>query len=406
MIPTYIIQMESLPVTRNGKLDKNVLPNPKHISYEKYVAPRDETERYISGIFQEILRVNRVGIDDSFFELGGHSLRAIRLVNMLEQKYGTRIPLRKILENSTVRKLSEEVKRDANREQHVPIKKQPEKNYYEMSSAQKRLYVIDQMQEPNITYNIPLMIKFDEKINTKQLYNALTKLTERHELLRTHFEQINNKFIQVVEDRVEIDFSHIEEKSTEILNVYKKFIKPFDLKKAPLMRTMVIETEKNESILLIDIHHIIYDEGSAQILLNDLANFYNGKKLPELNIQYKDYSVWENARDLNEQKQYWLNEFSDEIPLLNLKTDFPRPQYQSYSGKRAITKLSKDIKGLVRGVQVKTGATEYMIVLSTFMLLLNRYSRQEEIVIGSSSSWKDSCRYSRYIRDVRKYIGY
>ncbi|MEM5605648.1 phosphopantetheine-binding protein [Bacillus cereus] len=108
-------------------MDKNVLPNPKHISYEKYVAPRDETERYISGIFQEILRVNRVGIDDSFFELGGHSLRAIRLVNMLEQKYGTRIPLRKILENSTVRKLSEEVKRDANREQHVPIKKQPEK---------------------------------------------------------------------------------------------------------------------------------------------------------------------------------------------------------------------------------------------------------------------------------------
>ncbi|WP_199777801.1 non-ribosomal peptide synthetase, partial [Lysinibacillus sp. FJAT-14745] len=383
MIPAYIIQIESLPITRNGKLDKKALPKPEVISMVEYIAPRNDIEICIAKAFQDILGTDRIGIDDNFFELGGHSLRATKLVNVIEQELGVRIPLREVLTGNTVRNIAEKVRDATNYTYYTSIELQPQKDSYEMSSAQKRLFIIDQMKEGNISYNIPTVLKLKGSLNLEQLNKALKQLCERHQILRTHFNYDQHKFLQMIEDSVDINLEYVEENEGNIQKVLTEFIRPFDLKKAPLMRVKAVKIAEDETILMLDIHHIIYDDGSKGVLLGDLSRFYNGEELPELNAQYKDFSAWQNAKDLGSQGEYWLKEFSDDIPVLDLRTDYPRPQHQSYKGNSFTTTLSNELKNAVNGMSTKTGATQYMILLSSFMLLLSRYSRQEDVVIGS-----------------------
>ncbi|WP_195576533.1 non-ribosomal peptide synthetase, partial [Paenibacillus sp. 1001270B_150601_E10] len=383
MIPTHMMQLKELPVTRNGKLDKKALPKPEVKSKHPYAAPQDEVEAAIAGMFQELLDVTLVGIHDSFSELGGHSLRATRLAHMIEKRFHVRLSLRTVLEADTVANLSSCV-RTAAPDMWENIKVLPPQPYYEMSSTQKRLYLIHQLQEDSLAYNIPMMYETDGELDIERLRSALQQLCKRHEPLRTRFSQIEDQFVQIIEDESLL----VLEEGRAATNVarpslVKDFVRPFDLTTAPLMRAKVIQVESGKSLLLMDIHHIIYDEGSASVLMNDLSRLYNGESLEPIEIHYKDYSAWMNSRDYSEQEAYWLEQFQDDISVLNMKTDYPRPKVQSYEGSSVMTALSPAVKSLIRDMAKKTGATEYMILLSIFMLLLSRYSRQAELIVGT-----------------------
>nr|WP_258957390.1 non-ribosomal peptide synthetase [Bacillus wiedmannii] len=383
MIPTYIVQLEKLPITRNGKLDRRALPMPEHKGTEQYISPRNKIELVIAEAFQEILGIEQVGIDDSFFRLGGHSLRATRLVNKIEQKLGTRIPLRDVMEEKTVRRISQKLQQSTDLEKNKPIEKQPKKPSYEMSSAQKRLYAIDQIQGENITYNMPGMMRVQGSLDLEKLQQTVNALIKRQEVLRTHFTMKNGQPVQIIEDNVELSVGYRKGNKLNIDKIYKDFVRPFDLNKAPLMRVQIVGISENESILMLDIHHIICDGGSIGVWFEEFSKIYNGEDLPELKVQYKDYSVWQNSNVMKEQKKYWLDEFSGELPLLNLQTDYPRPQKQSFKGNSIKTKLSSSTREAVKLISKETGATEYMVLLSTFMLLLSRYARTEEIIVGT-----------------------
>ena len=383
MIPSYISQLLNLPVTKNGKLDKKSLPKPEIVGNESYVAPRNETEECITELFQEILNVERVGIDDSFFELGGHSLRATRLVNALEQRLGVRLSLRDVITAPTIRRIADFINSTAIVDTYESIQVQPQIGKYEMSSAQKRIYVIHQMQDENITYNIPTLFRVNGNLNLERLKLAITQLSKRHELLRTHFIHEKEKLLQIVEEEVEVKVEYDEASEEVIADLFRQFIRPFDLRKAPLIRVKLVKISDDESALMLDIHHIIYDDASRGILFSELSHLYVGEELPELTVQYKDYSAWQNARDLHSQEKYWMEEFSGEIPILDLKADFARPQQQSHKGSSVTTWLTGEHKSLIKNLVKESGATEYMILLSAFMHLMSRYSRQEEIVIGS-----------------------
>ncbi|WP_088547271.1 non-ribosomal peptide synthetase [Paenibacillus aquistagni] len=383
MIPTHLMQLEDLPVTRNGKLDKKALPKPEVKSKQPYEAPQDEMEAVIASMFQELLSVKLVGIHDSFSELGGHSLRATRLAHMMEKRFNVRLPLRTVLAADTVANLSACV-RTAAPDMWENIKALPPQPYYEMSSTQKRLYLIHQLQENSLAYNIPMMYEADGDLDIERLRSALQQLCHQHELLRTYFTQIEDQFVQIVEDEVSLvlEEGHPAADVTRS-SLVEDFVRPFDLAKAPLMRAKLIHAEDGKSLLLMDIHHIIYDEGSASVLMNDLTRLYNGESLEPLAIQYKDYSAWANSRDFSEQEAYWLERFQEDTSVLNIKTDYPRPKTQSYEGSSVMTELSPMLKPLVGDLAKKTGATEYMILLSVFMLLLSRYSRQAELIVGT-----------------------
>ncbi|OME89853.1 hypothetical protein BK124_30605, partial [Paenibacillus amylolyticus] len=254
---------------------------------------------------------------------------------------------------------------------------------YRMSSAQKRMFAITEMHGNDIVYNVPMLWKIEGQIDVERLQRSFSQLCARHEPLRTYFVHQKDKFLQVVKEEGDIFLDYEETSEEQIQQLFKEHVRPFNLNEAPLMRAKIVRISSNEHVLMLDIHHIIFDDGSKHVLLSDLCQFYNNEEIPPLRIQYKDYSAWLNSRDMREQERYWTEEFSGEVSTLDLKTDYPRPQQQQYGGRSIDLLLPLELKARVKQLSHHSGATEYMILLACFMVLMNRYTRQDEIVVGS-----------------------
>lgn len=380
MIPAYIMQIEAIPVNRNGKLDKRALPE---ITEERaYTAPRDETEKKICDLFSELLYVERVGIHDDFFELGGHSLKAAQLINRIEISFGCKLTPKDIFANSKPERLAAFVAMQKS-DISVSIPMAEKKAYYPVSSAQLRMYVMCQMDESSVAYNLPEFFHLTGVVSPDGIKVALQRMIERHEILRTVFQFVDGKLMQRILPSAQADFVYIEDMYTSETELMKAFVRPFDLAKAPLLRVKLIKRESGY-LLMMDTHHIVSDGISAEIFRKEFAALYNGKELSVQTHQYKDYSEWMRSRDLSAQKEYWLQQFCDEPPVLDLALDFARPQVQSYRGEGVLQVVEMELGSKIRELSRQSGATEYMIFLSAAMVLLSKYGRQEDIVIGSA----------------------
>ncbi len=382
MIPAYMMQIELIPVTRNGKLDKRALPKIEARAAKEYIAPRNDIDEKICAIFSEILNVEQVGVKDSFFELGGHSLRATRLVNRIEEETGTRIALKDVFSHPTVEQLA--ILAGADSKEYIPIPKAKEKEYYPMSSAQKRTYFIQQIHPEAITYNMPASLRLTDKVRPDALRAALQTVTDRHEILRTQFLMIDGEPVQKILDHVEADFDYVisSEPDEELMT---EFLRPFDLASAKLARIKLVDKEEYH-LMMFDMHHIVSDGMSMDIFEKEVMALYNGEKLEPLVHQFKDYSEWMLSRDLSGQAEYWKSQFDDEIPVLDMPTDYPRPQEQSNVGSKAEIILDETLSENIKQLANKTEATSYMVFLAAAMVTLSKYSRQEDIVIGSPIS--------------------
>ncbi|WP_342707226.1 amino acid adenylation domain-containing protein [Fontibacillus panacisegetis] len=392
MIPSYFLTLEKLPVTANGKLDRRALPEPAMLGTKEYTAPRNELEETLVAIFREVLGLEQVSIDDSFFELGGHSLRAIRVVNLIESNVGIRLPLKILFERSTVMELSGMLK-NMEKTTYEAIPQVEKQSYYPMSSAQKRMYIMNKMEDLGTVYNMPSVMKIEGKLELDKIKQVCQKLTQRHEGLRTSFHMVEGELVQKVEDEVEIDFAYEEIDDVEgmaatppINELLEEFLRPFNLGEAPLLRIKVVKYGEEKNLLMFDMHHIISDGATMNIITKEFSQMYNGEKLKALNVQYKDYSEWMRKKDISNQEAYWIDQLSDDIPVLDLPLDYPRPQSQQFSGAAFDTNISAMTKAQVQQLCKQTGTTEYMALLSTLMVLLHKYSRQEDIIIGSPIS--------------------
>ncbi|MGE5343972.1 MAG: amino acid adenylation domain-containing protein [Candidatus Omnitrophota bacterium] len=379
MIPSFFVQLAKMPLTSGGKIDRRALPQPELDGKEGYIGPRDENEIKLVRIWKEVLGhpPDKIGIDTNFFAIGGHSLKATIMVSKIHKEFHVQVPLTEIFKRSTVRGLSEYIKKTAE-EKYESICPAEEKEYYELSSAQKRLYFL-QMREPgNTAYNIPVIIPLPVDVDPEKLRGAFQKLIQRHESLRTSFTMINNGPVQRVHGEVEFEF--------EISPSSSGFVRYFDLTKAPLMRAGWIKGEGG-CRLLVDMHHIITDGISQEVLRQDFIKFYNGEALFPLPIQYKDVCFWQNNNKekgkLKQQEAYWLKEFEGEIPLLNMPTDYPRPAIQSLKGNHIDFEIdAENTRSLIRYIHNQE-VTLYMMFLAIINILLSKISGQDDIVIGT-----------------------
>ncbi len=384
MLPSYMMQIDTIPVTSNGKLDKRALPDIESRSVGEYAAPSTETERIICGIFAEILGCERVGANDSFFELGGHSLRATRLVNRIEAETGHRIALREVFANTTPHELAALVSKNTEGQyERIPLAQQ--QDYYPMSSTQKRTYLVCQMDGSGIAYNMPNVYRLTGEVDEEKLRSAVQNILDRHEILRTQFITRNGEPIQHLLPHIDADFEYMTDTQTDEKTLVNRFIRPFDLSCPPLVRTRLIKRSEGY-LLMLDMHHIVADGMSISVFMSELSALYSGKTLAPLDRQYKDYSQWMRTRDLSAHKEFWKGRFDDEIPTLDLPTDFARPQEQSFNGGCVSAQTDAKLYDGIKALSAKTGATEYMIFLAAAMVLLSKYSRQEDIVIGSPIS--------------------
>ncbi|MFO7036111.1 non-ribosomal peptide synthetase [Bacillus velezensis] len=385
MIPAFMIQIDEFPLTINGKLDKTRLPEPDMLESLNYVPPSNKTEQAIVDVFEEILGISPVGIEDSFFELGGHSLKATAAINAIEKKTGIRLPVKEIFSSPTPSMLARKIEA-AGEGEYSPIPQAEQREAYPASSTQKRLFILDQMEGNSTAYNMASALEVTGNLDVEKIQQAIDRLIQRHESLRTSFVMTEGETLQVIADEV---FYQVEYEETDSYSDadMEQFVRPFDIGTAPLMRFKVVkERNRNKYILLFDMHHIISDHQTLNLLIEDFSRLYNGEELQPLELQYKDYSEWMRARNLESQRDYWKEVFKEEAPVLDLVTDYPRPKTQSYKGAQVSVQLSKEQKVGIENINKQNGTTDYMTLLAVFMIELHKYSRQQDIVVGTPIS--------------------
>ncbi|ADL52201.1 amino acid adenylation domain protein [Clostridium cellulovorans 743B] len=412
MVPSYFIRLESMPLNQNGKVDRKALPEPegKIDTGVEYEAPRNELEEKLVEMWQEVLGVKNIGINDNFFELGGHSLKATTLVGRIHKELGIQVPLKEVFGIGTIKGLSEYVASMENnlsedKKAYNAIEKVEEKEFYEASSAQKRMYMLQEIDDDSTAYNLPGVLEIVGEIDVPKLNEVFLKLIERHEALRTSFFVEEDTVVQKVNSLEAVDFNieRVEaESEAEAEEKINDFIRIFNLTEAPLLRVLIISLSSERHIMCFDMHHIISDGASMAILTSEFSKLYAGEELEELKVQYKDYSAWQLKRreseEFRKQEEYWLKEFSEEIPVLNMPTDYPRPKVKDFSGDRIIFELDNTVTEGLREIAKETGSTMYMVLLANLKVLLAKYSGQEDIVIGSPIAGRNH-------RDLENIIG-
>ncbi|MEC1231212.1 amino acid adenylation domain-containing protein, partial [Bacillus paralicheniformis] len=388
MIPAYFVNMDKLPLTKNGKVDRKALPEPDRTAgaENEYEAPRNETEEKLAAIWRDILKVEKAGINDHFFEMGGHSLKAAAMAARIRKELKAEIPLGQIFNTPTIKGLGEYI-RSTKDSVYSSIQKVEEKEYYRLSSAQKRLYILGHIEGSGLSYNIPFTMKVKGRFDIRRFENALKTIIQRHEALRTSFLMADGEPVQKIEKEVDFSIKCSEIESLSIQEIIKQFVRPFDLKKAPLFRTEVVKVDDEEHIILFDMHHIISDGASMGVLTKEICDLYCGKDLEPLSLQYKDYSEWQRdfyqKDEMKRQKEYWLNIFKGEIPVLNMPTDYPRPQMHSVEGDRLGFAIDSELTKKLKRIAKDNGATMYMLLLAAYTVLLRTYSGQEDVIIGT-----------------------
>jgi fengycin family lipopeptide synthetase D len=391
MIPAHLMLLDSIPLTPNGKIDRKALPVPEMTGCVGYIAPRNPMEEKLAEIWagvlgRESLSAPSIGIDDNFFQLGGHSLKATILVSRIHKELKVKMPLTEVFKNPTIRAMAEFLK-GAVKYRFLSIKKSEEKEYYALSSAQKRLYILQQMALDSTSYNLPAIMVLHGDFSREKVEDTFRRLIDRHENFRTSFEIEREEPVQRVHKDVDFEIEYDETMQDEVEDKVKIFTRPFSLAKAPLMRIGVLKIEPAKHILMVDMHHIITDGISITILIKDFGAFFSGQKLPVLKIQYRDYSAWENSEQhresLKKNEEYWLKQFTGELPVLSLPTDYVRPVIQDFSGNATSFAIDGNVASALKTLAFERGATLYMILLSLYMIFLAKLSNQEDIVVGT-----------------------
>ncbi|MDQ0416437.1 amino acid adenylation domain-containing protein/non-ribosomal peptide synthase protein (TIGR01720 family) [Croceifilum oryzae] len=388
MVPAFYVEVDQLPTTPNGKINYRALPAPDLSTYlnESYVAPTNETERKLVSIWQEVLGLERVGTQDHFFARGGHSLKAMMLVSKIQKTFEVDFGLQQVFQSSTLKEMAKWIQ-GASQSVYAAIPVAQSREYYPVSSAQKRMYVMQQMDLNSSSYNIPTFMRVKGKLDVKRLEEAFCRLIERHESFRTSFVMIEGKLHQKIETEVSFSITQLESTEQEATEWVGKFIRPFNLSQAPLVRVAVIHLAPEESLLLLDMHHIISDGVSTDLLFTELMQLYRGNEVPELRLQYKDYAVWQQEMQesewMKEQEKYWLETMAGETPVLHLPTDYPRPLTRSFEGSYVEFQLDEETTQKLKQISLNQDTTLYMTLLTLYTTLLHKYSAQEDIIVGS-----------------------
>ncbi|HYO51161.1 amino acid adenylation domain-containing protein, partial [Archangium sp.] len=406
MVPSALVLLEELPLTPNGKVDRKALPPPgaNQAEVESYVAPRNPNEELLAGIWAELLGAEKVGIHDNFFELGGHSLLAMQVMSRLRDTLHVELAVRHLFERPTPAGLAEFLSSSGDKQglqQAPPLLPVARDGEIPLSFAQYRLWFVDQLQPGGSTYNVPMGMHLLGRLDVAALESSLRELIRRHEVLRTTFASPGGRVVQVISPEVRLEFAVEDleglaapEREVEARRrTREEAQRPFELNRGPLLRAKVLRLAREEHVLLLVMHHIVTDGWSTNVLLRELSELYPAFEaggvpaLPELALQYADYAVWQRqwlrGEVLEAQLSYWKKALAGAPQALELPTDRPRPQVQTFQGAHVKVQLPLALSQEVRALSHREGATLFMTLLAAFQVLLARYSGQTDIVVGT-----------------------
>ena len=392
MVPQLWVELDALPLTASGKTDRKQLPEPS-VSGDSYTAPRTETEAELAAIWQEVLNIERVGVSDNFFALGGHSLLAIRILGRINSQWKIKIGLAELFSSPTVTALASRIGRSAAVvTEAIPVAQIME--HYPVSGGQLRLWVLQQLYPGNYSYNIVHQYRYAGVLEPERLQHALDQLIERHEILRTRFVEVDGEPRQVIlptsEGRVIIGWS--TQTAAEVVRQESRHV--FDLTTGPLLRVQVVPTAEDVHKLVVNIHHIITDEWSMEVMLREWTEAYEGAvQRSPLRIQYKDYAVWEQEQlargRLENMRQFWMDQFAGQEPVAELPADRRRPLEADLSGETIGYRFPGSLQKSLRRLATEREVSMYMLLLSLTEVLLYNYTGESRVVIGTPTMGRD-----------------
>ncbi|MFL6236020.1 MAG: amino acid adenylation domain-containing protein, partial [Thermoanaerobaculia bacterium] len=410
MMPADFVVLESLPLSPTGKVDRKALPAPRRRgSAAGFAAPRTPTEELLAAIWAGLLGIERVGTGESFFDLGGHSLLATQVISRVREAFGVELPLRVLFERPTVAEMAEEVAAAVLAGAGVaapPLVPAPRDGELPLSFAQQRLWFLEQLQPGTSTYNMPSAVRFHGALDVAALHNSLREVARRHESLRTSFAIQGGRPVQSIAAELDLDMPLLDlgEVPEERLAAAVRQLteeegrRPFDLARGPLVRAALLRLREDEHVAILTTHHIVSDGWSIGVLIREIAALYPAflagepSPLPELEIQYADFAVWQREwlrGDLLEsQLSYWRQRLAGHT-LLELPTDHPRPAVQRFRGADEFLALPAEASRAFLAFGQRQGATPYMSLLAGFMALLQRYSGQDDVILGSTVAGRD-----------------
>ncbi|MFK5977253.1 MAG: amino acid adenylation domain-containing protein, partial [Sulfurovum sp.] len=390
MVPSHFIELQKLPLTANGKIDKKALPNIKDIVSvnKKIVKPISKIQKELLTFFSDVLKIEKekISIDDNFFEIGGNSLSAISIITKISKNLQSKIELRELFSNPTIELLSAIVDKKAKIE-YSPIKPITKQSDYAISNAQRRLWVLDKIQDGFDAYNETGAIEFDKPINIEILKKSLEIVVGKHEILRTNFIEKNGEPRQIISEKSS-DTIFEEAETLDIDNYMKEEArKIFDLESSSLFYVKLI----NKNILFINIHHIICDVWSIILVIKEIATTYNlllddkNVNLEPLNIQYKEYTHWQNTlledtKYLERHQNYWHNILKEHTPL-DFPLDFKRPTEQTFDGDYIEYIFNEEETNKLKDLSQDN--TLFITLLTITNILFSNYSNQNDILIGT-----------------------
>ncbi len=407
MVPSRFVTMESLPTTVSGKVDRKLLPDPgdeRPDLEESYAPPTTLTQLRLVEIWQEVLRLSRVGIRDDFFALGGHSLLATQVITRVRKHLQAEVSLIQFFAAPTIEALAHLVDRGREGAQasEEPFLTAPVGAEHPLSFAQQRLWFLDQMLPASGTYNVPILLRLRGHLETAALNQAITEILARHDSLRTIFRAVDGRPVQVITEPYPFvlpvtDLTHLpeEEREAEALRMAREEARrPFDLESGPLFRARLMRTDETGHLLFINVHHIVFDGWSVGVLTSDLSALYAGflsrreSPLPPPAFQYADFADWQQRRlgggGLEAQLSYWTEQLGGgPLPVLDLPTDRPRPPVQTYAGATRTIRLPKELADGLKALGHREGASLFMVLLALFKVLLYRYTNQGDILVGT-----------------------
>ncbi|MFV8162157.1 amino acid adenylation domain-containing protein [Mycobacterium sp. 134] len=401
MVPAAVMVLDAIPLTVNGKLDRRALPAPDYTDVDSYRAPTTTVEEILTGIYAQVLGLERVGIDDSFFDLGGDSLSAMRLINTVNATLNADLAVRSVFEAPSVAALATRVGESAGRRE--PLIPQQRPAVIPVSYAQQRLWFLHQLEGPSAIYNMPTAYRISGRLDTDALAAALADVVGRHESLRTLFPAVDGVPRQVVvpADQIEIGWRVVDATgwSTDRLReaIGEVVGYSFDLSAETPLRAALFRVGVDEHVLVAVVHHIAGDGWSIGPLVRDLGVAYASRcagQVPgwaPLPVQYVDYTLWQREHlgeltdpesRISEQLAYWEQALAGLPERLELPTDRPYPPVADHRGATVMVDWPVELQQQVARVAHEHNATSFMVVQAALAVLLAQLSASSDVAVG------------------------
>ncbi|MGH3786274.1 MAG: amino acid adenylation domain-containing protein, partial [Pseudonocardiaceae bacterium] len=391
-----------------------------------YASPRTPTEHTLAEIWGRVLGVEKVGVEDDFFALGGDSILSFRVLSLIREAFGSELSTRVVFDARTIARLAELLPEHPGSDSTARITAAARGDAVPLSPAQQRLWFLDDLTSGGIEYNTGIGLRLSGALDLEALRSALAALSSRHESLRTTFDTIDGQGIQVVAPGGEIplrmlNLTDLRDDGALDRALVQELSTPFDLRRGPLTRVLLVRLALDDHVLLLNQHHIITDGRSVQILVDELAQLYSAAvnerasepliqserarepstrhnidsitaALTELPIQYPDFAVWQRERlsdaVLEPHLDYWKHQLAG-VEALELPTDRPRPPQRTTAGAVHRHDLSTGLVRRLTAVGQAHAATLFMTLTAAVQLLLSRYCNQRDITVGTVTSGRD-----------------